>query len=243
MNEVYVSWQNPESRAWHIVGRLRKNGSLYIFNYTKGVSKASVFQPLSGMEELESEYFSEKLFPFFSNRVLSSKRPEYKEYIGWLGLNDDNADPLTILTRSEGTRGTDNYQVVKKFNWDDEGNFKHSFNAHGLRHLHSTAKEVVDNLNVEDEIFLCLDKQNKYDKNAVIIRTENPTHLIGYVPKFLSSCISTIVANEENKIQAYVRNVSKDAPLAYLLRCEVKGKISQKTREILNTYLEEFESL
>ncbi len=242
MNEVFVSWQNPESRVWHIVGRLRKNEESYIFNYTKGVEKTSIFQPLSGMEDLKTEYFSENLFPFFANRVLSSKRPEYKEYIGWLGLNEGNADPFTILTRSEGTRGTDNYQVIKKFSWDSDGNFKHSFNSHGLRYFHHSVKEVVDNLNVDDELFLCLDKQNKFDKNAVIIRTENPKHLIGYVPQFLSSCISTIISNDENTIQAYVRNVSKDAPLAYLLRCEVKGNISQRTKEVLNKYLEEFES-
>lgn len=243
MDEVYVSWQNPESRIWHIVGRLQRKENSYIFNYTKGVEKSLLFQPFSGMEDLHDEYHSEDLFPFFSNRILSNKRPEYKEYISWLGLNDHNVDPLRILTRSEGTRGTDSYQVIKKFNWDSDGNFKHSFFSHGLRHFHSTTKEVIISLNIGDEVFLCLDKQNSFDKNAVLIRTDNPKHLIGYVPKFLSSCIYSIISYENNSIHAIIKNISKDAPLAYLLRCEVHGVISQETREILNTYLEEFEVL
>ena len=243
MNEVYVSWQNPESRIWHIVGRLRKNDDSYIFNYTKGSIKTPLFQPFSGMEDLKSEYFSENLFPFFSNRILSSKRPEYQEYIGWLGLESNNADPFSILTRSEGTRGTDNYQVIKKFKWDSEGNFKHSFFSHGLRHFHSSIKEVIDSLNINDHLFLCLDKQNQFDKHAVILRTENPKHFVGYVPKFLSSCINTIINDQENEIKTYVKNISKDAPLAYILRCEVKGRVSDNTKNILNKYLDEFESI
>lgn len=243
MDEVYVSWQNPESRIWNIVGRLLRKEKSYIFNYTKGVKKSEIFQPFSGMEDLKSEYHSEDLFPFFSNRILSTKRPEYKEYISWLGLNESNADALKILTRSEGTRGTDNYQVIKKFSWDSEGNFKHSFFSHGLRHLHPSAKEVVINSNIGDGVFLCLDKQNIFDKDAVLIRTDNPKHLIGYVPKFLSSCIAKIISNEENSINAIIKNISKDAPLAYLLRCEISGLISKNTREILNNYLEEFEVL
>ncbi|QXW18546.1 HIRAN domain-containing protein [Comamonas aquatica] len=243
MDEVYVSWQNPESRIWHIVGRLQRKENSYIFNYTKGVEKDSIFQPFSGMENLESEYHSENLFPFFSNRILSSKRPEYKEYIRWLGLNENNADPLKILTRSEGTRGTDSYQVIKKFSWDSDGKFKHSFFSHGLRHFHSSTKELIVNSNIGDKVFLCLDKQNSFDKDAVLIRMDNPKHLIGYVPKFLSSCISTIIENENNSIHAIIKNISKDAPLAYLLRCEVSGVISTETKEILNNYLQEFEAL
>lgn len=243
MDEVYVSWQNPDSRIWHIVGRLQRKEKSYIFNYTKGAEKASIFQPFSGMENLKTEYHSEFLFPFFANRILSNKRPEYKEYISWLGLNESNADPLKILTRSEGTRGTDNYQVIKKFSWDPDGKFKHSFFSHGLRHFHPLTKELICKLKVGDKVFLCLDRQNSFDENAVLIRSENPKHLIGYVPKFLSSCVSTILLNKDNHIIANIKNISKDAPLAYILRCEISGTISHKTRANLDDYLEEFDIL
>lgn len=241
MDEVYVSWQNPDSREWHIIGRLRRSGDSYIFNYTRGATKSEIFQPFSGMENLESEYYSEDLFPFFANRILSKKRPEFKEYISWLGLKENDIDPLKILTRSEGTRGTDSYQVIKKFKWDENGFFKHSFFSHGIRHFHSSTKDLITELNIGDPVFLCLDKQNIFDKNAVLIRTENPKHLIGYVPKFLSSCISTIISDESNTIKTIIKNISNDAPLAYLLRCEVSGNISELTRDVLNNYLEEFE--
>ena len=99
---VYLAWQAPESRDWHVVGMLTELPDRYSFAYTAGAAKSAKFIPFSGMEDLGREYVSEALFPLFKNRVLSAKRPEYPHFIQWLGLNQDDASPVAILERSGG---------------------------------------------------------------------------------------------------------------------------------------------
>jgi hypothetical protein len=38
------------------------------------------------MHDLRKHYVSEILFPLFSNRLLDSSRPEYPDYVQWLGV-------------------------------------------------------------------------------------------------------------------------------------------------------------
>ncbi|ETD64805.1 hypothetical protein Q458_04875, partial [Escherichia coli ATCC BAA-2209] len=83
---VYVAWQSPDSRDWHVIGNLQNKGTYYSFNYTRGVENLGKFTPFSGMEDLYKTYISEDLFPLFKNRLLSSRRPEFPYFIQWLGL-------------------------------------------------------------------------------------------------------------------------------------------------------------
>lgn len=243
INEIYVSWQDLDSRSWHIIGRLKKSDSKYQFNYTVGAEKSSKFQPFSGMEDLHAEYFSKSLFPFFANRILSSKRPEYKEFIQWLGLNEADANPFEILARSEGSRSTDNYQVVRKLEWDESGNFKHSFFSHGLNHLSERNIEFINDLQPERNLYLCIDCQNPYDECAVLLRSDGPKEIVGYIPRFLSAAVGSILQDKQNILETTVKNVFVEAPLAYRLRCQIMGNLSNNTQMHLKHYLDEFQPL
>ena len=243
MDEVYVSWQDSDSRFWHIIGRLKKTDAGYQFNYTNGAKKSEKFQPFSGMEDLYSEYISNHLFPFFANRVLSAKRPEYTEFIQWLGLNPASATPFDILMRSEGSRSTDNYQVIKKFEWNESGEFKHSFFSHGLSHLNRKNIDFINELNTNEILYLCMDCQNQYDNSAILIRSEDPKELVGYIPRFLSGAVHAILEGKNNILKTTVKNVFPEAPLTYRLRCQIEGFLSHDTRNQLKDYLNEFQKI
>ena len=55
------------------------------------------FKPFPGMTDLSQIYISKELFPMFSNRLLNSRRQEYKNVLQWSGFSDNEApDPLAM---------------------------------------------------------------------------------------------------------------------------------------------------
>ncbi len=118
MKSLFLAWQGPKdcdrSRAWFPIGRLDAESSgpevvSYRFRYTGGATRAQKevgFEPLVSFPEFEEDYTSEKLFPLFHNRVISPKRADFPEFIEWLGLSREEADPISILSVSGGTRVT-----------------------------------------------------------------------------------------------------------------------------------------
>ena len=97
------------SLNWFPVGRLSFDGLVYRFVYTKGALKSLNFIPFGKMGDLNVIYESKELFPLFANRLLSITRPENKAFLDWLHIPNSENDPLTLLGRSEGIRGTDSF--------------------------------------------------------------------------------------------------------------------------------------
>ncbi|MCG9713759.1 HIRAN domain-containing protein [Shewanella insulae] len=221
---VYLAWQSPDTRDWHVVGALTQISNGYEFHYTKGALFAEKFVPFSGMENLNKSYVSEELFPLFYNRLLSSRRPEYSKFIQWLGLSEEQATPMNILARSGGLRGTDQLQMFRKIEVKDSGSYEHFFFAHGLSYLTKSAQKRVDSLDVGEKLFLCFDCQNTYDENALIVRTDDPAEIVGYCPRYLAKDISTLFSISD-RLTVSVEKIAKDAPSNYRLMCKVSGKI------------------
>ena len=101
---LYLAWQAPQSRRWFPVGRLdaeqEENGSRYEFSYVEGAREAretADFLMVPGFPELDAPYHSEKLFPFFENRLMNRRRPERAEYLRGLGLDPVRWDPVSEL--------------------------------------------------------------------------------------------------------------------------------------------------
>src|SRR5712691_11405148 len=101
MKALYLAWQDPASREWLPVGRLTYENKRYRFVYTSGAKKSKNFFPFGRMRDLESVYESTDLFPLFANRILSKSRPEYQQFLHWLNVTEDEADPLALLARTE----------------------------------------------------------------------------------------------------------------------------------------------
>ena len=227
-NSAYLAWQSSDTRSWHIVGLLKERDTGYSFNYTKGALVPEKFIPFSGMEELNKTYISEMLFPLFKNRILSSKRPEYPNFLKWIKLDSAKATAINVLSRSGGLRSTDMLQVFKRLEIDEQGNFEQYFFAHGLSHLPATASNRVSQLQPEDTLKLCLDVQNKYDKNAVLIRADNPAAIIGFCPRYLNKDITRLLTVYKDKasITVTVKSLCNEAPAHYRLMCKLRGKIN-----------------
>src|SRR5579864_5897436 len=143
---LFVSWQDPTSRRWHVVARLKREQGEYRFTYTKGALASNNFTPFGRMTDLRQEYRSAELLPLFSNRVLPRSRPEYLEYLEWLALNPSNADPLVILARTGGLRSTDSLSMYPMPTKSSNGEYRVVFFCHGLRYIPDMALDRISEL-------------------------------------------------------------------------------------------------
>ncbi|EJW2475927.1 HIRAN domain-containing protein [Salmonella enterica] len=241
-NSVYVAWQAPDTRDWHVVGNLQERNSGYVFKYTKGALKSTKFTKFSGMTDVRETYVSEELFPLFKNRLLSPRRPEYPSFIKWLGFEEDSVNPIDILARSGGLRSTDQLQIFKKIEVDSEGKFEHFFFLHGLSYLNSMANDRVSELEPGQILRLCLDLQNEYDGDAVVVRADKPAEIVGYCPRYLSIDIKKMLLNDSKSITLTVEKISDDAPHNYRLLCKLSGKLNSACQSTL-ILQDEFEAI
>lgn len=222
---VNLAWQDPNTRDWHVVGLLSEHENGYSFIYTKGALASDKFIPFSGMDSLKETYVSDVLFPLFQNRLLSERRPEYPRFIKWLGLDEDHTSPIDVLGRSGGARGTDKLQMFSKVKLDENNEFEALFFAHGLSYLSDSAKARVNTLEKGEKLFLCLDCQNEYDDNAIIIRGTAPSEIVGYCPRYLVESVSSLLRNNPKSVEISVESLSYDAPSNYKLMCKLIGRV------------------
>ncbi len=223
MNALFVAWRpaNP-SDGWRPVGRLEHDQGLYRFFYTQGAKKAG-FRPFTQMDDLERVYESEQLFPIFANRLLSKSRPEYEDFLHWGGFDSTSPpDPIVILGVSEGLRQTDALEVFPCPKPDSNGSYFNKFFLHGIRWLHPSALQRIENLQVNEKLKLMLDIQNDYDQYAVAVRTEGDRAMIGYLPRYLAQDVWKLI-NECSVIQISVERVNSDAPLQNRVLCRMNA--------------------
>ena len=114
VKQLYLAWQNPKNRSWHPVGVLTidENGTNR-FVYTKGAQSSENFAFFGRMTDPFSVYESKELFPLFKNRLLAESRPEYKKYLKWLDIGEDEDNPFNMLAMTEGIKATDTLEVFK----------------------------------------------------------------------------------------------------------------------------------
>ncbi|PCH60224.1 MAG: DNA-binding protein [Gammaproteobacteria bacterium] len=222
---LFVAWQNPKNRSWAPVGRLTYDDGLFRFVYTRGAKDmGDSFQPFGAMKDLNSSYISEKLFPLFANRVLSKSRPEYEQYLKWLGMSENAYDVMDELSRTGGFRATDSLELFPCPEPTAQNQYVVYFFSRGIRHILPENRERVNKLEKGQSLFLMCDIQNKYDPHALVLRTDDPVTLVGYAPRYYSGEFSSIVneVSPEN-IEVTAERVNKDAPLQYRLLCKMSS--------------------
>jgi hypothetical protein len=235
MKSLFLAWHAPSdskrSRAWFPVGRLdaEPEASSYRFRYTQGAVKAHEdlgFEPLLAFPEFAKDYRSSELFPLFQNRVLSSKRTDFQEYIQWLDLDRGQADPVTILSVSGGERVTDNLEVFPKVTADAEGDFHVRFFLHGLRHLGERAIERAARLKVDEQLRIMVELNNPATRLAVPLLTDD-YHMIGWAPRYLVDDLINCVA-QAPELSARIARINADsAPLNQRFLIDYKGRAPQ----------------
>ncbi|MFV1985189.1 MAG: HIRAN domain-containing protein [Thiohalomonadales bacterium] len=176
------------------------------------------------MKNLYVEYVSEELFPLFANRVLPKSRPEYKDYLSWLGLSNIKYDVLDELARTGGLRATDSLEMFPCPDRDVDKNYEVYFFSRGLRHMHKENQKRALELNPGDKIYLMQDLQNEYDTTALLLRTNDPVSLVGYAPRYYSAEFSKLVELVgSSKVDVKIERVNPDAPLQYRTLCKLSS--------------------
>lgn len=217
MKALYIAWQDPQTRLWHTVGRLSRENSMYRFVYTQGALTSPRFKYLGRMHDLRQSYWSQDLFPLFSNRVLDSSRPEYPDYVRWLAIDPmQQNDPMQLLARSGGKRATDELCVYPHPEINERGEIELFFLSHGLRYLDEATLQHIDRLQNGDRLTLRHEDDNAYDRFALLLETDKPV-TVGYCPRYLSQDLCQIMAVSD--VQLTVERLNPDAPIQFRLLC------------------------
>ena len=237
MKSLFLAWQAPKdsnrSRAWFPIGRLdaESSGSEVTscrFRYTGGATRAHEevgFEPLVSFPDFKEDYLSEKLFPLFHNRVLSSKRADFPEYIEWLGLTREQADPISILSVSGGTRVTDNLQTFPKIEAGADGSFQMRFFAHGLRHLPEASRERAARLIAGEKLRVMIEVNNPATRLAVTLHADD-YFMVGWAPRYLVDNLVKCIPQAPEIEVTVVKVNHLHAPLNQSILVEYSGKTS-----------------
>lgn len=210
----------------HVIANGYLLGDCYIaiinifLNILLGAKRERDFVPFSRMTPLNISHESEELFPIFKNRLLQKSRPEYDDYLNWLGLEKDKITPLEELAMTRGIRATDSLQlfpVPKKRN----GKYEVTFFSHGIRRLPPIYIERIYHLNQGNKLYLMINIQNKSDVFALALRTDDPPEIVGYCPKFFVKDFGRLIdSNGADKVEASVVKVNLKSPLQFKLLCK-----------------------
>ena len=224
MKALFVAYQDSASRQWAPVGRLTREDGRYHFAYTRGAREFKNFVPFGRMTDLNAEYVSEKLFPLFANRVLPKSRPEYADYLHWLGLSQASHDALEELARTGGLRATDNLELIPCPAPTEGNRYEVFFFARGLRHLSKDCQDRTLKLVTGERLYLAQDLQNGFDNTALLVRTGDPVTLVGYAPRYYSSDFTRLIKEVgSNEVAVTVERVNADAPLQYRVLCKLSA--------------------
>ncbi len=222
MKALFIAWQNTKTRRWAPVGRLTREEGIYRFVYTRGAEKMQDFRPFGRMDDLHKAYKSEELFPIFKNRILAKNRPEYQDYLKWLGLSETQHDALEELARTGGLRATDSLELFPCPEPTEGKNYEVYFFCRGLRHLHMENQERACQLKPGERLYLTQDLQNPYDCMALLMRTSDPITLVGYAPRYYSAEFTQLIkASDIDQVKVTVELVNRDAPDQYRILCKM----------------------
>lgn len=222
MKALFVAWQDPASRRWIPVGRLTYENGTYKFVYTRGAKESENFTPFGRMVDLDTAYVSDVLFPLFANRVLPKTRPEYADYLRWLGLTEHEHNELEVLARSGGQRATDTLEIFPCAEPTMDKHYEVYFFSHGLRHLIPVNQAQVNDLQPGERLFLMRDLQNEHDAMALLLRTNDPISIVGYCPRYYSAEFSRLLGSvDQVDVHVAVEQVNPDAPTQLRLLCKL----------------------
>jgi len=223
MKTLFVAWKQPDSGEWIPVAKLERKNNRYFFSYTRGVHRAKSFLPFSRMDRLDVVYESSSIFPLFANRLISKSRPEFHDYLRWLGLKSMEDDALSMLALTGGIRGTDSIELFQPPSISEAGEYKVEFFARSLSYLSKEAIANIGNLAQGEKLFLMRDCQNNFDPSALAIRSDNPIVFVGFCPKYYTQDLGELLSLAGKDMEINVKCVNVDAPLNMRLLCSVSA--------------------
>lgn len=179
-SRLIVTQRHPVTEVYRAIGFLDQVVGGYEFAYLKSAVSAPDFHPLIGFRDIGRRYARSRLFPAFSERVISAKRVDRPQYLEALDLSED-AGPWEILSKSGGYRQGDAIELLQMPEFNGEtGSAFCTFLVHGIRHRTLEAQEWIGRLQTGDLLSLKPDASNTANARAVKIMSDG-LHL-GFVP-------------------------------------------------------------
>ncbi len=203
---LYLAWQDKKNaRGWYPVGRLDTDSKArYQFCYIHGAEvaqKETGFEPLLDFPKLNQRYTSSTLFPLFQNRVLTSDRKDFADYLRLLDM-EDNPDPIEILSVDGGYRATDNFEVFPKIKKNHkDGLFHCRFFLHGLSHVNTDAEKKLLQLRNNDKLIVTVELTNPATGLAIQIQTLD-YHMLGWAPRYLVEPLISAINTAPGRCEA-----------------------------------------
>lgn len=220
---LLLVWQNPSTRRFVKVGRFDAlTDGRFAFRYLDDAWSDPAFQPLVEFPESTGVYVSDELPAFLANRVLSSDRSNFGEYLGWLGLDAVNPAevPLEVLARTGGGRATDTFHILDAPEIDGDILISRFF-VSGVRYFDG-ADEALAAVSAGDSLQLELDESNASNPKAVLIDLADGRR-VGYVPDWLCDDVYDRIKNGW-MISVVAERINNDAPVHVRALCRIEAR-------------------
>lgn len=214
---LIVAWQHLETRLISAVGVLEAGPDPgYWFRYLRRAAEVRAFQPFLGFPDLTAVYESARLFPFFAQRIMSDRRPDFSLFLRQLHLDED-ASPWEQMARSEGRRTGDTVQLFPVPVVRPDGSTTCRFLVHGIRHVCSG---VLPQLRAGDALTVLPEPSNPVNPDAVLVCSAAGERL-GYVPDMLLDHLHVVArAGEFELVVEHVNGPEAPPHLRLLARLE-----------------------
>jgi HIRAN domain-containing protein len=221
---LLLVWQDPATRAFNPVGALvRDPDGSFVFRYIRRALRLPAFLPLASFPQLDGIYRFADLPPFFENRVMSPRRPDYPDYLRALDLSLEQATPFEVLARTGGSRVTDTFHVVAEPAADRDGRVRTLFLAHGVRHVDG-ADEVIARLRPGDPLTLRPEPDNNHNSRALLIDAE-AGGAVGYVPDWMLDIVRRMTdIDPDYRLSVEVAN-GPETPAHLRLLCRLEATL------------------
>jgi hypothetical protein len=212
-SQFLVLWQHSETRTFHRIGLLERSELGYRFGYEPQVRQVAGFEPLLNFPDIDRLYESADLFPVFANRVMTTRRDGYADYVSALGLGP-SPEPFEVLARTLGARATDRIQVLPLPDASLDGRLQLVFLVHGIRHVDPTGLRVAG-LHAGDPLFVTAEDHNPVNPLAVLV-SDRPAASrdtsLGYVPDALTTLVRRLIA-ESTELDLRVERLNPEEGL------------------------------
>jgi len=188
---LLVTVRNPQTRAYRPVGFLSQLGNYYQFSYLRRELERVAFRPLPGLAQAANgAVSSSRLFPIFSERVISARRPDRHVSLDALGLPLDAA-PMEVLARSHGQRVGDTIELLPAPEAGPGEAVAFTFLTHGVRYLHADEKRRLSALRQGERLHLRPEPTNKVNPKAQLVTDADDVRL-GWLPDPLTEVLHDI---------------------------------------------------
>jgi hypothetical protein len=188
---LLVTSRNPHTRAYRPVGFLSHRRDEYQFCYLRRELRRDAFRPLPGLAQAaRGAVSSPRLFPLFSERVISARRPDRQLSLEALGLPLDAA-PMEVLARSHGQRVGDTIELLPAPEGGPSEAVAFTFMTHGVRYLNPAEEARLSSLTRGERLHLRPEPTNEVNPKAQLV-TDGDNVRLGWLPDPLIDVLQDI---------------------------------------------------